>query len=261
MIGCVTYMLGAEPVRLIRKDTMVTQGKNILGVRTLTFKSENTFEARIDLGDVLKVVIPGYKPKSYSINAICKNQFDITVKLYPGGRASGYLDRMKINDSIRVFVRRPYIRSKGQFSHVGAIAFGVGITEALPVAEAELRRSNYVTLLWACRHSSDYFWDSRINQLKKTYPKRFKMVRILSREKRSDGTLYGRIDVSVLRDVFSVDDIPKSKIRFLRVGTKKMMRHADQCLRKLGFVTPGKHLLLQRRVLCSRMFNSNPERE
>jgi hypothetical protein len=52
---------------------------------------------RMDMGDVVKMVIPGYKPKSYFVTALRDAEFDITIKVYPNGRASGFLT---VGDSI-----------------------------------------------------------------------------------------------------------------------------------------------------------------
>ena len=259
-LAVVSRFMGAEEARLLRKTTLVSgAGKRRLAVRTLTFSRPKSLkDVRLDLGDILKIVIPEYKPKSYSISAVRKGEFDITVKIYFKGRASGYLDRLSIGDSVKVFVRRPYVRSTGG-THVGAVAFGVGITEALPVSEAELEKSNHVTLLWACRTRDDMFWDARIKALSARFPRRFKILRILSREKRSDA-LYGRIDEEVLKRAFAFKNVSASDIRFLRVGTKAMMRAADGHLKTLGFDVPGRHSLLRRRNPIQRAFVSNPDR-
>lgn len=246
---------------MLRKTTLVSSNANgRLAVRTLSFKRPTCLrEARIDLGDVLKIVIPNYKPKSYSISDLRQTEFDITVKMYPKGRASGYLDRMKIGESVRVFLKAPYARQSGG-THVGIVGFGVGITEALPVAEAELNKSRDVTLLWACRRRDEMFWDSRIKALQKQFPSTFKIVRVLSREKRP-GALHGRIDIDVLKKVFAFgDDVPPNHMRFVRVGTKRMMRCVDKMLKRLKYDVQGRHSLFRRRGLIERAFASESVR-
>merc|ERR1712206_51466 len=95
---------------------------------------------RIDMGDVVKMVIPGYKPKSYSVSAMRPGEFDVTFKVYPNGRASGFLDRLQVGDTIGSFgMRKGKTRQAPKDGGiVGLIAYGVGITEAWPMAKAEL---------------------------------------------------------------------------------------------------------------------------
>ena len=106
------------PTRLLRKVQLVTEGPDRLPVYALTFaipdiSSHSTttttnnnipmmmfksyHELRLDLGDVVKMVIPNYKPKSYSVSALRLTEFDVTYKLYPNGRASGYLHQLVVD--------------------------------------------------------------------------------------------------------------------------------------------------------------------
>merc|ERR1712176_702004 len=100
---------------------------------------------RLELGDVVKMVIPNYKPKSYSMSALREDEFDVTLKVYPNGRASGFLDRLEIGQSINSFgLTKGKTRNVGDY--VGVIAYGVGITEGLPVARAELEKDDAKTV-------------------------------------------------------------------------------------------------------------------
>ena len=96
-----------------RRTTLVPAGDNHLPVHTLTFTIPPLstlsacaiphHEARAYLGDVVKMVIPGYKPESYSISEMCNDAFDVTLEVYPNGRASGHLDRLHIGDTVNTF--------------------------------------------------------------------------------------------------------------------------------------------------------------
>jgi NAD(P)H-flavin reductase len=236
------------PTKLIKKTTLVQARPDHLPVHTLTFAipKDGDFsgaavphsQVRIDVGDVVKMVIPGYKPKSYSMSALREDEFDVTLKVYPNGRASGVLDRLKIGDEIHSFGKRAG-RTRNAGANVGIIAYGVGITEGLPVARAELEKfdAKKVVLLWASRTMEDTFWN---DDLQKEYPDRFEMVYILSREKK-EGCLHGRIDPSVLSSVF--EGIASDDTTFLSVGTKEMMRMTDDMLSQIGYSMP-KHALL-----------------
>lgn len=238
------------PTTLIRKNTLVPASPNHLPVHTLTFaipegkftgRAKPHTEVRLDLGDVVKMVIPNYKPKSYSISALRDNEFDVTLKVYPNGRASGHLDRLKVGEKVNTFgMTAGKRRNPGAF--VGMVAYGVGITEVLPVAQSELEKgdANKVRVLWASRTMEDTFWHDEIKDLKKKYPGKFEFVHILSREKK-EGCLHGRIDPSVLENVFRVEE--RDEARFLSVGTKEMMRMTDSMFSQVGFPMP-QHALL-----------------
>lgn len=242
------------PTKLIRKTTLVEEGEDRLPVHTLTFaipKGEHHFtgkarphtDIRLDMGDVVKMVIPGYKPKSYSMSALRQEEgeFDVTVKVYPNGRASGYLDRLKVGDEIGSFgiVKN---RSRNPGKYVGIICFGVGITEGIPVARAECEKGDAekVVLLWASRTSADTFWHQELQQLKQRFPEKFELVNILSREK-NENCLHGRINPSILQQVFSFKD--PNEARFLCVGTKEMMKQTDNMLMEIGYQIPQNQLL------------------
>lgn len=246
---------GGKPVRLLRKVTIVNDNDNRLPVHTLTFSTPVgtvALDCDISMGDVVKVEVPNYKPKSYSMSAARPGEFDITFKVYPNGRASGYLNRTAIGQSIAVYgLPKRKIRQEG--NHVGFIAYGVGITEALPIAEAELEKnaSANVLLLWASKTTADTFWHDQLARLKEKHDKRFVLREILSREVRK-GTLHGRINPGILQEVFdgtwgtgvgSVNENLRDGVRFLSVGTKEMMRETDDMLASIGYPQP-KHSLL-----------------
>lgn len=259
------------PTKLIRKNTIVEPNCSInspeyrtasrLAVHTLTFEipqghssggmacSHNNI--RLDYGDVVKMVIPGYKPKSYSLSAVRpeKNEMDITIKVYPNGRASGYLDRLRVGDTVNSFgMRSRRSRNAGKF--FGGVAYGVGITEILPVAEAELKKGDAekVVVLWASRTSNDTFWLDKIAKLEIQYPEKFEMVHIYSREEHPDPrVLKGRIDPQVLANVFMprIENahISKKDARFLAVGTKEMIGLTGRMLGNIGYPMPRYELL------------------
>ena len=238
------WMMRAGPARLLRKEAIVAAGPDRLPVFTLTFSHPEAVESfRMDMGDVVKIVVPGYKPKSYSVSAMRPGEFDVTFKVYPNGRASGYLDRLEVGDETTVFRRGNKTRLPGR--HVGLVAYGVGITEALPVAAAEVAKgdAHKVTLLWANRTVADTFWADRIADLETTG--KFRLVSIFSRE-HVDDALYGRITPDVLKTAFFSDDdgspgdeaSSSSSSKFLVVGTKQMMAQTDAMFAEIGFPMP-----------------------
>jgi NAD(P)H-flavin reductase len=264
------------PTTLLRKVTLVEADPAVgrLPVHTLTFAipsdeggvmtapAKPHGQVAIDLGDVVKMVIPNYKPKSYSISALRVEvgEFDVTLKVYPNGRASGVLDRLKVGDHIYSFGKSAN-RTRNPGLYVGIVAFGVGITEGLPVARAECEKLSAVTgvrpsgegqgasappglpkvkLLWASRTMEDTFWHDEIRSLREQFPSVFEMVFLLSRQER-EGCLHGRVSPQLLDDVFRPP--LREEARFLSVGTKEMMRMTDDMFAEIGYPMPRHHLL------------------
>jgi NAD(P)H-flavin reductase len=206
------------------------------------------------MGDVIKVCVPNYKPKSYSMSAEREGEFDITLKIYPNGRASGYLDRVEIGEEIQVFRKGNKQYNPGEY--VCIIAYGVGITEAFPTAVAELEKSQVtkVVLMWALRKQDEEFWTNEMNEVAARFPDRFDLVRVFSREA-VEGAQFGRINGEMINEVLAAkwwnkeeecggsDEDHKSKVRFLSVGTKEMMKQTDDLLASLGYDIPGNILL------------------
>ncbi len=246
------------PTTLIRKVPVVTEVADLrLPVYTLTFAMPPQDETvlippaihhsllRLDMGDVVKMVIPGYKPKSYSVSALRSDEWDVTFKVYPNGRASGFLDRLNIGDSIMSFGKHA-ARRHNPGSYVGIIVFGVGITEGLPVARAELEKGKEddtakVVLLWASRTMEDTFWTEELQELKELYKDKFELVYLLSRQPEAKDCLHGRVSPEILKQVFQPPN--PNEARFLSVGTKEMMRCMDEMLTQIGYPMPQHSLL------------------
>jgi len=267
-------LLGA-PTKLLRKKTLVRATDISLPVHTLTFaipdkngfsgKALHHSEINVRLGDTVKMVIPNYKPKSYSVSALRDTEFDITFKVYPNGRASVPLDRLEIGQTMRSFGKsanrvRNALSGGGEL-YVGIVAYGVGITEGLPVARAELNDEDTakVVLLWASRTEQDTFWKDDIEQLQQEYLDKFEMNHIYSREKR-EGCLHGRIDLDILKQVFQPTN--PDQARFLSVGTKEMMQQTEAMWVELGYKLPQNLLLPKQKDLdLNRQHKESLEKE
>lgn len=215
----------------------------------------NIYRVRMDMGDVIKVCVPSYKPKSYSMSAEREGEFDITLKIYPNGRASGYLDSIQIGEDILVFRKGNKEYNPGK--DVCIIAYGVGITESWPTAVAELEKyeTTRVILFWALRTSDEIFWTNEMKLIQEKYPDRFDLIRVFSRET-VEGALEGRITGNMITEVLrekwwsSNEDEANEcetdkfeKVRFLSVGTKEMMRQTDDVIASLGYAIPFNKLL------------------
>jgi len=257
--GADRHAVKGVPTKLINKTTLV-QGDAETGrlpVHTLTFaipprdqvplhgrRALAHADVALDLGDVVKFVIPEHKPTPYSVSAMRPDEFDVTFKVYPNGRASGFLDRLEVGDEIRSFGRREF-RMRNPGKYVGIIAYGVGITEGLPIAQAELEKGDaeQVHLLWSSRTKADTFWHDDIDALQRTYPDKFRMDYMVSRERHNgDGSLHGRVNPEVLQQVFQPGCSP-DEVRFHAIGTPDMMDMTYKMLEENGYSMPKNELL------------------
>ena len=251
------------PTKLYRKTTQVQpvcsvdslehSEANRLAVHTLTFEipEDQTFdgstiphsEIRIDLGDVIKIVMPNDRPKSYALSALRpeKNEMDVTIEVDPNDSASMFMDSLQTGDTIRTFgMRTKMSRDPGKF--FGGIAHGVGITEMLPVAEAELEKGDAkkVVILWESGTSKDIFWTDKVVALKGKYPDTFEMVYMYSNdETRNTDILKGRISPRVLKQVFephiNATLIMKKEVRFLIFGAKDKVENTKSMMTQIGY--------------------------
>lgn len=250
-----------RPAVLLRREVMVKADETCgrLPVITLAFAVVGGGEIeglRFGHGDAVKVCVPNYKPKSYSCSFAQPGEFHITTRGY-GGRSSGFLHRLEVGSEIRAFAhgKRQLNGCDGRL--VGLVAYGVGITECLPVAEVELEKPEQevesVVLLWAARCTNETWWEERLERLKQRH-KRLKVVYIFSRERREiDNCLHGRVDAGVLQQVFDErwgtalggkQEAKRSRVRFCITGTKEMIRATSALLKsELRYDMP-KHALL-----------------
>lgn len=202
---------------------------------------------QIDRCGAMKMVTPGYKAKSYSVSAERPGEFDLTIKIYPHGRASGYLNSLAIGDTVECWCKSNKPRNPG--THVGLIAYGVGITEILPMAAAELAKpdASQVRMLWASKTRGDTFWRDQIAALEREFPTQFSFVEIVSRDPdyaERVGALQGRVTAEAMRLVFDAywgtdPDGPnasaRSGVRYLNVAEKKLIKQTNRLWAELGY--------------------------
>ena len=257
----------------------------------MTMMVKSYHDLQLDLGDVVKMIIPNYKPKSYSVSALRSTEFDVTYKLYPNGRASGCLHQLKVGGGIErqihTFVKKNSSRRHNDGgTHIGIIVYGVGITEGLPVARAELERDScccnggnsdnksvvkvqQVILIWCVRTMADTFWQNDIQQLLQLHPRRFQIVYVVSREQKPPSSLlslsvpaqendilsiskktqiiYGqRLNTQLLQELFKSFEPYRETVRFLPVGTKEMMAMTDEMLCAIQYPMQHHSLLPKR---------------
>lgn len=135
--------------------------------------------------------------RSYSICAAAGGPLRIGVRRIPGGVFSEWLvDGAAVGDLIEV--QRPEGRftvdpaTGGRHVLVGA---GSGITPLLSIAASLLQGSDaQVTLVYGNRRAATAMFLEELADLKNSYPDRFDLVHVLSREPRDVELFSGRLD-------------------------------------------------------------------
>lgn len=222
------------------------------------FDMPNEDLASCDLGrgDIVKLCWQwqiGQIPRSYNPlfggvggSSSDLDTFDLVVKIY-GDRdgAAAWLDKVKVGETVRMsgpFPQFPEIRTRNEGgSEVGIVCYGVAITEAIAVADAELRREDVkqVALLWANRKRDDRSLVDELLILNRQHPSRLMVKQIFSEE--SGGDLHGHVNADILRDVFSFTE--QANVRFHVVGSKKMYNDTWAMLESSGYSHQENELL------------------
>jgi NAD(P)H-flavin reductase len=124
------------------------------------------------------------------------------------------------------------------------LCYGIGITEALLVAESELIGGVSVTMLWITRERSDFIFEDRVMKLSEHYNgvadrPTFKVKGAVTREECEDETiLKGRPTASMIRAVFGEATEPENApAAVLCVGTKHMQKSGYALMKSCGYVS------------------------
>jgi ring-1,2-phenylacetyl-CoA epoxidase subunit PaaE len=140
--------------------------------------------------------------RSYSICSPAGQPPRIGVREVPGGALSGWLvhevrpgDRIEVQPPSGSFT--PDLGAPGR--HV-LVAAGSGITPVLSIAASALRDpASEATLLYGNRRAESVMFADEIADLKDSYPVRFQLAHVLSREAQEVELFSGRLDAGRLR--------------------------------------------------------------
>ena len=205
-----------RPYPLIKKkieidDNNSTRYKTI--TLTFAYPKGKYLPVEVEKGDELKLKGPGIKPTDYSPSSIRDGEFDITVKVYHDhiGGTSSYLDSVKLNENVWMTGPFPPFKSMKKVnygSQLGIIAYGVGITEALPVILYEMNHNNNTTFkkkeivfIYCNRCTDDIVFFKKINNLSllnKNENVKLRIVHVLSREKNDMQNTQGNIEEGII---------------------------------------------------------------
>jgi ring-1,2-phenylacetyl-CoA epoxidase subunit PaaE len=140
--------------------------------------------------------------RSYSICSAAGAPPRIGVREVPGGALSGWLVR-EVRPGDHIEVQPPSGAFTSDLSVPGRhvlIAAGSGITPVLSIAASALAGSaSEATLVYGNRRAESVMFADEIADLKDSYPVRFQLVHVLSREAQEVDLFSGRLDAERLR--------------------------------------------------------------
>ena len=127
----------------------------------------------------------------------------IGVRALVGGEFSGFATKqLSAGDVLELLPPLGHFgRSLAPGGHFVAIAAGSGITPVLSLIATALPRGDRFTLLYGNRRAGTVMFAEELADLKDSYPDRFHLVHVLSREPQLSPLLSGRLDGDRLRAI------------------------------------------------------------
>lgn len=155
---------------------------------------------------VLRMSVDGEEVRrTYSLtNAPGDERLQLLVRLQPGGRMSGALQRLEAGHSVEV------LPPNGSFTaHAAAIGAGVrvafaagsGITPVLSVARAVLAAGGAIMIFYGNRSAARTMGLEALQALKDRYPDRLALHFVMSREPQEVALYNGRFDGAKVREL------------------------------------------------------------
>lgn len=176
------------------------------------------------------VVMRPYTPTS---DGEARGFVDFVVKVYPDGKMSGSLDKLKPGDTMEFKgpKGRYDMQQHGSKTHVGMVAGGTGITPMYQVAVAHLKNPNNPTkfsLIFANVTEDDILLKDELDDLAKRYPDKFSVYYVLDKPPKGWSGGSGYVTTDMMKKVLPA---PAEGVIVLRCGPRPMMdvieKHCD----------------------------------
>jgi ring-1,2-phenylacetyl-CoA epoxidase subunit PaaE len=180
--------------------------------------------------------------RSYSICSAPGRPLRIGVREVADGAVSPWLVR-GVSPGELVEVQPPsgsFVADPGTPARHGLIAAGSGITPILSIASSVLPDpSAQVTLLYGNRRVDSVMFSDELADIKDSFPTRFQLVHVLSREAQEVDLFSGRMDAAKLRQLLPAVCDVESVDHWWLCGPSGMVTGAVGVLTELG-VEPGR---------------------
>eukprot|EP00123_Amoebidium_parasiticum_P013461 comp21968_c0_seq1/m.31703 comp21968_c0_seq1/g.31703 ORF comp21968_c0_seq1/g.31703 comp21968_c0_seq1/m.31703 type:complete len:297 (-) comp21968_c0_seq1:316-1206(-) len=129
---------------------------------------------------------PAIRPYTPTTGPEVKGHFDLVIKTYPNGVASGYFDKLKPGDKVNM--KGPIVKlpvTPNMKKEIGMIAGGTGITPMYQVIHELLRHpenKTKITLVFCNKTSSDIMLKNELDSLASKHPDTFKIHYVIDKE-------------------------------------------------------------------------------
>lgn len=130
---------------------------------------------------------------------------DLTVKLYPGGKASTHLHSLKPGDTCKFApLPKQFAWTSNKHEHVALIAGGAGITPMYQLLHGILDNPSdhtRITLVWGVNTDDDIFFRDEFTALEKKFPGRFKAEYVVSQPTGGSSYRKGYVNKTILEEL------------------------------------------------------------
>ncbi|MDR7086650.1 ring-1,2-phenylacetyl-CoA epoxidase subunit PaaE [Aeromicrobium panaciterrae] len=209
---------------------------------TLDVPDDLRDEFAFEPGQHVIIGLDGLERRTYSLcTAPGSGRWQIGVKRLPGGAFSeSRLAALQPGDTIDVMAPTGSFGPRSHAEHVGLIAAGSGITPILSIARAALAAGGSVTLLYASRNEQAVMFLDDLADLKDTYPERFHLVHVFSRQQTESELLSGRLDGDRLKRILG--ELVEPKTDWYLCGPLDMVTELAATLESAGATSVHREL-------------------
>lgn len=176
--------------------------------------------------------------RSYSLSSAPGEGVEIGVKRVNKGLMSTFLTRdLKVGDVIDVMLPQGsfLLEIQSKPSHYVAICAGSGITPILSMIKQVVREDtdSFFTIIYGNRSPNSMMFSEDLLALEKDFQSQVFIHYIFSRE-RIDGYIYGKIDDSMLQDLFDINNNLQSADSYFLCGPGEMIDNTRNFLINSG---------------------------
>lgn len=171
-----------------------------------------------------------------------RGRLELTIKIYPGGALTPYLESLNIGDKIEIRGPKGEMKyHKNLAKEMGMIAGGTGVTPMFQIIRRiceDPRDDTNMTFLYANSSEEDILLRDELEALARDHSDQFQLHHILSSPSENWSGKKGRIDKHLIEECLPAPAGDDSKV--LLCGPDGMMEAMKQTLVEIGFKEPGR---------------------
>lgn len=180
-----------------------------------------------------KTVMHSYTPTSLDMDS--KGYFDLLIKVYPDGKLSSYIDRLKLGETIKVKGPKGFYKYEpNSVKNLAMVAGGTGITPMYQIIKAVLSNpqdKTQITLLYGSQSEADILLRAELDEFAAKHDN-FKIVHFLDRAPENWSGRTGYINKEALQEFFPA---PSDDVQLLLCGPPGLVSSIKRASVDLGF--------------------------